>query len=80
MTDNTMAKRYQRVIRSSCKQKNNRQSMAKRYQRVIRSPKPNIRMTDNGMAKRYQRVMRSSRKPKNDRQYNGQMIPNGNQK
>ena len=76
-----MSKRYQRVIKSSRKAKNDRQSMAKRYQRVIRSPKPNIRMTDNAMAKRYQRVIRNSRKPKNDRrQYNGQKIPKGNQK
>jgi hypothetical protein len=41
---------------------------------------PKDRTTDNTMSKRYQRVIRSSCKPKNDRQYNGQKIPNGNQK
>ena len=36
MTDNTMAKRYQRVIRN-VNQRMTDNTMAKRYQRVIRS-------------------------------------------
>jgi surface antigen len=72
MSDNTMAKKYQRSNQNS--RKYNGQKIPKKYSefQTIQWPKDTkevIRMPENTMAKRYQRSNQNARK------YNGQKIP-----